>query len=396
MVAVVGGVLSALSNVDIFIHIGKGIADIFVAIFKALSLPLIALSLITTLSKDISRAFMKTVGLRSFLYTLSTTFVAACVACIFYYWVSPGNIIATPTHSKAALDMSAPSYIKHLSTLIPNNFFTPFIDHHVIGVLIIGIVVGFAIRSIKDSASKEVVTRYFKGLHDMMLVITGWVVKILPVGIYGFIVESFTHLQKHSEFKGLGLYLLVIVGANLLQGFIILPIWLKLNGIKPFWSMNRVMPALSVAFFSKSSSGTLPLTMEKVENNLHVNPSISRFVLPLCTTINMNGCAAFIVVTAIYIMQNYGIQLSFFTVLLWIVISTIAAVGNAGVPMGCFFLTTSLVAGMGIPPTLMGIILPFYGLIDMVETALNVWSDTCVTTVVSKKYSNIIHHNDIM
>ena len=149
--------------------------------------------------------------------------------------------------------------------------------------------------------------------------------------------------------------------------------------------MKGMLPALSLAFFSKSSVGTLPVTMSTVEKNLHVKPEISRFVLPLCTSINMNGCAAFIFTTVIYLMQNNGLHVSLASMGLWIVVATVAAIGNAGIPMGCFFLSASLLASMNVPITLMGIILPFYSLIDMLETALNVWSDSCVAKVVDEK-----------
>ena len=139
-----------------------------------------------------------------------------------------------------------------------------------------------------------------------------------------------------------------------------------------------------VAFFSKSSAGTLPVTMNCAESQLGVRPSVSRFVLPICTTINMNGCAAFILVTVVFLMQNAGAEITYSTLLTWIFISTLAAIGNAGVPMGCFFLSASLLASMNIPIALMGVILPIYAVIDMVETTLNVWSDSCVCTMVNK------------
>jgi Na+/H+-dicarboxylate symporter len=125
--------------------------------------------------------------------------------------------------------------------------------------------------------------------------------------------------------------------------------------------------------------------MNTIENNLNVKPEISRFVLPLCTSINMNGCAAFIFATVIYLMQSHGMPISLATMGLWVFVATIAAIGNAGVPMGCFFLSVSLLSSMNVPITLMGVILPFYGLIDMLETALNVWSDACVTKIVNDK-----------
>ncbi len=108
-------------------------------------------------------------------------------------------------------------------------------------------------------------------------------------------------------------------------------------------------PALAVAFFSKSSAGTLPVTLSCAENNVGVSAPVARFVLPICTTINMNGCAAFILVTVLFLMQNAGIDITLPIALSWIVIATIAAIGNAGVPMGCFFLSASLLAAWMFP-----------------------------------------------
>jgi Na+/H+-dicarboxylate symporter len=98
----------------------------------------------------------------------------------------------------------------------------------------------------------------------------------------------------------------------------------------------------------------------------------------------MNGCAAFILVTSLFVMQNGGVALTLPTMLLWVVIACISAIGNAGVPMGCYFLTLSLMAGQGMPIGILGVILPVYAVIDMIETAENVWSDSCVCSMVDK------------
>jgi Na+/H+-dicarboxylate symporter len=192
-------------------------------------------------------------------------------------------------------------------------------------------------------------------------------------------------LRDGVAMQGLAAYLAVIVLANLIQGLVILPLWLLSNGIRPLQTLRGMLPALSVAFFSKSSSGTLPITMETAEKNIGVDPKISRAIFPLCTTINMNGCAAFIFVTVIYLMQNNGMPITMPLMLGWIIISTIAAIGNAGIPMGCFFLSASLLASLNVPISILGLILPLYSLIDMLETALNVWSDSCVVKVVDHK-----------
>ena len=276
-------------------------------------------------------------------------------------------------------------YLGYLANIIPTNLLAPFIEQQVMGVLLLSIVIGFAVRQIPEEDSRETITRFFRGAHGMFLVMTRWIITLIPLGLFGFITSTVIQLRSGMDIKGIGQYLIIIILANLIQGFIILPLWLKMNGIKPFSAMRAMIPALSVAFFSKSSVGTLPVTMNTVERNLNVKPEISRFVLPLCTSINMNGCAAFIFATVIYLMQNHGVPISYATMGIWILVSTIAAIGNAGVPMGCFFLSVSLLASMNVPITLMGVILPFYGLIDMLETALNVWSDACVTKVVNDK-----------
>ncbi len=110
--------------------------------------------------------------------------------------------------------------------------------------------------------------------------------------------------------------------------------------------------------------------------------------MPICTTINMNGCAAFILVTSLFVMQNGGTTITLGTILVWLLISVFSAVGNAGVPMGCYFLTLSLMSGIGAPVAILGVILPIYTVIDMVETAENVWSDSCVAAMVDRQVSN--------
>ncbi len=381
------GVLCGMSDIVLLKSLGFFIADVFIRIFKCISLPIIALSIIVTLSNYRSDGMMRTVWRRTMCYTLGTTLIAAGISCLLYMLIQPGMVAAVSEHviASATVQGNELGYFQHVANLIPTTIVSPFLDNQVISVLFLGIVIGIAIRVIPDEPARHTITQFFRGAHGLFMVITRWVIAIIPIGLFGFITTTVVQLRGGVDVKGIGEYLLIIVLANLVQGFVVLPIWLKSQGIRPFAAMKGMLPALSVAFFSKSSVGSLPVTMDTVEKNLHVKPEISRFVLPLCTSINMNGCAAFIFATVVYLMQNNGMHVSLASMGLWVVIATVAAIGNAGIPMGCFFLSTSLLASMNVPITLMGIILPFYSLIDMLETALNVWSDSCVTKVVDEK-----------
>jgi Na+/H+-dicarboxylate symporter len=379
------GIVCGLSDISVLQNIGFLISDIFIKIFRCISLPIVALSLIVTLSSYHSENSMRQIWQKTITYTLGTTIVAATVSCVLYLIINPSNANHVVAGSSVPVMNNANTYSQYLLSLIPQNVFSPFLEHQVMGVLILGLLVGIAIRYIPEQEPRKAVIHFFQGVYGLFLVITKWVVKLLPLGLFGFVNTTVVQLRTGINIKGIGEYLLILVLANAIQGIVILPLWLKLNKISPFDTMRKMMPALSVAFFSKSSAGTLPITMATAENNLKINPKIARFILPLCTNINMNGCAAFIFVTVIYLMQNHGIPITFGMMGLWIVIATIAAIGNAGVPMGCFFLSASLLASMDVPITLLGIILPFYSIIDMIETALNVWSDSCVAKVIHEK-----------
>jgi Na+/H+-dicarboxylate symporter len=379
------GVASGLSDIPLLKSLGIFIADVFIKIFKCISLPIISLSIIVTLASYSSEGGLKSVWRRTMTYTLGTTLVAAALSCLLYLLIQPSMVHVVS--NSVAMPQSKFNYFDHLSSIIPSSLLGPFLEQQVMSVLLLGIVIGIAIRFIPDKEPRETITQFFKGAHGLFMVITKWVIAIIPIGLFGFITASVVQIRTGSVLKGIGEYLMVIVLANLIQGLIVLPIWLRAHGIKPFKALKGMLPALSLAFFSKSSVGTLPVTMETAEKSLGVKPEIGRFVLPLCTSINMNGCAAFIFVTVIYLMQNNGIEVTYASMAVWVVVATVSAIGNAGVPMGCFFLSTSLLASMNVPITLMGIILPFFSLIDMLETSLNVWSDACVTKVVDEKHT---------
>lgn len=378
--------LSCYFHILPLIELAKILTDNFIKIFKCISLPIISLSIIVTFSKFRGDSHIKAISKKTLYYTIGTTLVAGAVTCGLYYFISPTNLGLDNPIAPLNSDLQTINYLAYLNNIIPSNIFAPFIEHQVMGVLLISIIVGLALSFINEDPSRNAITQFFKGLHALFMVITSWVVKIIPLALFGFITTTILQIQSGGEISGLSEYLLVVILANIVQGFIILPLFLYTHKIKPYSSMKAMFPALSVAFFSKSSAGTLPITINTIEKNLGVSPKVSRLVLPLCTSINMNGCAAFIFATVIYLMQNHGIEISFITMLSWIVIATIAAIGNAGVPMGCFFLSASLLSSMNVPIEILGLILPFYSIIDMVETALNVWSDSCVTKVIDGKF----------
>ncbi|SFK43694.1 dicarboxylate/amino acid:cation symporter [Succinivibrio dextrinosolvens] len=382
---IVGSLIGFAGNTDIN-AVMDFIATVFTRLFSFIAVPIIAVSLISTLANLSKNSKGGSIFAHTIFYTLLTTILAALLGAVLFAVIKPANVPAALSSSAADVvtKYESLSYLEHIQNIIPNNLLQPFVAGNVLSILLVAAAFGLGIATMKESKNKEALISVISGFQELLFILIHWLINILPLGIMAFTAQLVTQLEAGIILGGLATYFGVVISSNLIQMFVILPLILLLKGLNPIKIARGMLPALAVALFSKSSAGTLPVTMASAEDNLHVDRRVSRFVLPICTTINMNGCAAFILITSVYLLQNAGIEIGFSTLLTWVFIATFAAVGNAGVPMGCYFLTLSLVSSMNIPVTLMGIILPVYAVIDMIETSLNVWSDSCVANIVNK------------
>ncbi len=382
------------------------IATIYTRLFQFVAVPTIALAILTTLQSPLLTSPKGEEyhaggasplggiggGLRIFLhtisYTLLTTIAAAVVGLVLYLIICPENLpadVVATGQTDVPENLGELTYYDHILSIIPNNVIEPFAKGNVLSILLVSAAVGLALAFIPKNENVQVLIKGILGLQEVLYTLIRALIWTLPLGIVAFAAQLSAQVEAGVAIGSLGQYVAVIIGGNLIQFFIVLPLFLLARGLNPWKVLKAMSPAVLMALFTKSSAATLPVTMQSAEQRQKVRPEVARFVLPICTTINMNGCAAFILVTSLYVMQNGGTVFDLPTLLLWLLIAVVSAVGNAGVPMGCYFLTLSLMAGVGAPIGIMGIILPLYTIIDMVETAENVWSDSCVCAIVNKR-----------
>lgn len=371
--ALIGMINSSLLNV-----VADTVATIYTRLFQLLAVPTIVLAVITTLStmgtsREAGRIFRRTLT-----YTLLTTICAAAVGALLYVIVNPQAQPLETSPSSLPSGGDGGGYFEHILSMVPNNIVRPFLEGNVLSLLLLAFAVGIGLSRLPESEGKATLTRLLAGLQELLFLLIGWLVWTLPLGIVAFAAQLSAQLSAGVMVESLGKYVLVVLGGNAVQFFVILPLFLLARGLNPLRVFGSMSPAVLMALFTKSSAATLPVTMDSAETRLGVRQEVARFVLPICTTINMNGCAAFILVTSLFVMQSGGMPITLGTILVWLFISVVSAIGNAGVPMGCYFLTFSLMSGIGTPVAVLGLILPIYTMIDMVETAENVWSDSCV------------------
>lgn len=379
---VLGAILGVL-GIDWLNSTADFIATVYTRLFQLLAVPTIVLAVISTFATFGSKGSGRIFG-HTLTYTLLTTIAAATVGAVLYVIVAPGNLPVLPVSGEKGAVAADVTYYDHILSIVPNNVVKPFLDGNVLSLLLLAFAIGIGLSKLPDSENKSVVVKGILGLQELLFMLIRWLIWTLPLGIVAFSAQLSAQVSAGVVADSIGKYVLVVLGGNLLQFFVVLPLFLLLRGLNPVRVLGKMMPAVLMALFTKSSAATLPVTMDTAENRLGIRQNIARFVLPICTTVNMNGCAAFILVTSLFVMQNGGTPLTFGTIALWLVISVVSAIGNAGVPMGCYFLTLSLMSGIGAPVAVLGIILPIYTIIDMVETAENVWSDSCVCAMTDK------------
>ena len=244
------------------------IATVFTRLFQFIAVPTIALAVITTLSalgakKETGRIFAHAVT-----YTLLTTICAAAIGLVLYLWIAPGNLpvdLINSGVSNVPQKLEKVTYYDHFLSVIPNNMLQPFLSGNVLSVMLIAAAVGLALAFMPKTENRAVLLKGLLGLQEVLFTLIRALLWILPVGILAFSAQLSAQIEAGVIVGALGKYTLVILGGNLIQFFIVLPIFLVLRGLNPIYVFRKMAPAIAVALFTKSSAGTLPVTLASAE-----------------------------------------------------------------------------------------------------------------------------------
>lgn len=378
-------ILSITGNYQLISVICDKVSDLFLRLMKLLCLPIVFLSIATTISKLNALGEKRKEFVCIFSYTLLTTVIAAIIGLIMFLGLfgrNPGNVVHS-IQGEPEQELSFLEFANHLETLIPTSIFEPFIHGNIISIALMALIFGMS-GIVLPKREKRIFNDFLSTSYLVMINIVRRFVPFMPLIAFTFLFGLLNDFFSFSLERGVLIYLVVVVGANLIQALLVLPSILAYHKIPIIENLKAISPALIFAFFSKSTSASLPLSLQCAEEKMGIKSHIARFSYPICTMINMNGCAAFILVTSLYVLTDNGASLGVYDYALITSIAILAAVGNAGVPMGCFFMTTAILTSMGANLELLGVIFPFYMLLDMLESVVNLWSDTCVTLIVNK------------
>ena len=377
------------------IAVVRPIGQLFMRLIKMVVVPLVFASLLVGVAslgdiRKLGRLGSRTLGLY-----LGTTAVAVSIGLVCAYVVQPGQFIDPADRTvllaqfgAAAGDrMSAaavsPSMVDTLLDVIPTNPIDSLTSGNMLQIIFFAIVLGVALTALGPEESASVVA-LFEKLQNAMIVIIGWVMALAPYGVAALIAEVIG-TSGISVLTALLVYGGTVVLGLAIHGGIVYGGLVRLVGRLSWTSfMRAVRPAQLIAFSTSSSSATLPVSIECAEKNIGVSNPVASFVLPLGSTVNMDGTALYQGVAAIFIAQVFQTDLSFGSQLGIVLAATMASIGAAGVP-GAGIITLALVlTSTGIPTVGLALILGVDRILDMFRTAVNVTGDLAITTLMAK------------
>lgn len=366
------------------------LGDLFIRALKMVVIPIVFTSLVMGVSslgtsKDLGRLAWKTLS-----FYLFTTAVAAVLGVLLVNLIKPGiGADLNLRESATGFDITKLSLFDQLVGIIPDNIFAVLSAGNLLAIIFFAILFGFFITKTPDE-SKKVLTDFFKAAFEVFMKMTFFIVKFTPIGVFA-IVANIVAAQQGDPDKlyriigSLGLYTSVVWIGCLIQGAIILPsLVFSMTKYNPYKHIKQMSLPLLTAFSTCSSAATLPLSLQESQLKTGISNRIASFVLPLGCTINMNGTALYEGITAIFIAQAYGIDLTIGQQFLVILTSILAAIGSAGIPMAGLVMMTVVLEVVGLPLEGIGLILAVQQLCDMARTTINVYGDMCAAVVIAK------------
>ncbi|MCK8044746.1 MULTISPECIES: dicarboxylate/amino acid:cation symporter [Shewanella] len=365
----------------------KPIGTLFVNTIKMLIVPLVFCSLIVGVTSMQDTAKMGRIGFKSFAFYLGTTSIAITLGLVVGHIMQPGTGLDMVPHESAEVVKQAPSIMQTLIDIVPTNPVAALASGQILQVIVFAVALGIALVLIGDHGKPAI--QVFESLAEAMYKLTDLVMKLAPYGVFGLMAWVAGEYGVDMLMPLIKVIVAVYIGCFLhVVGFysFVLVVFAKLNPLQFFKGISN---AIAVAYTTSSSAGTLPASMKCASEYLGVNKKISSFVLPLGTTINMDGTALYQGVTALFVAQAFGIDLTWVDYITIILTATLASIGTAGVPGAGLVMLTLVLTTVGLPLEGVALIAGIDRILDMARTVVNVSGDLVATTVIAKSEGEI-------
>ncbi len=377
------------------------LGTIFIRLLRMVIVPLVMSSIIVGVAGVSDAKNLGRLGLKTFAYYTLTSLMAIIVGLMLTNLIRPGvgvEIPMTETYTSESLEKPG-SVFDIVIRMIPINPVAAASEGDMLGIIFFSLFFGFAMARI-SAAHRDKVLPLVNSFFHIMMRVTEEIIRLAPIGVIGLIVTAFnrtvdpTQEDPLSLFRAVGMYFGTIGIGLTIHILVVLPIiYYLFTKRSPAKLFGQMASALTTAFSTSSSSATLPVTMECIENNVGVSNKISSFVLPMGATINMDGTALYECAGVLFIAQVLGIDLSITQQLVVVITALLASIGAAGIPSAGLVMIFIVLDAVGIEGEMVGVIvgtmLAIDRPLDMYRTAVNVFSDSVGTAVIAHSEGEI-------
>ena len=383
---------------------------IFINLLKLIAVPLVLSSLITGVASLSDLKKLSRIGGKTITIYIVTTAISVTIGLVSVNLLKPGDTVPEDmkvklqeTYKSAASGkLEAADQIKErrplqpIVDMVPSNFFSSASNNrNMLQVVFVAIIIGIALIQIPKNKARPVLD-FMEGINDLVIKLVDNIMLMAPIGVFALIADTITsvagdNLNNVLELlSALGFYMLVVIIGLIIQMVFTYTAVLKIfsnMSLKKFY--QGIAPAQLLAFSTSSSGATLPVTMERCEDELGVSEEVSSFVLPLGATINMDGTALYQAVAAVFIAQTLGMDLTLGAQLTIVLTAVLASIGTAAVPGAGIIMLIIILEAIGVPSAGIALILGVDRILDMMRTVTNVTGDASVAVAVASSEGQI-------
>jgi len=364
------------------INVLQPLGDLFLRLIKFIIAPLVLATLVIGVASIGDPKSLGRVGSKTIAYYLITTAIAILIGLSVAFMISPGKGLSVETTPPSEVEINeTEGVIQTFLNIVPENPFTALAEGDILQIIFFAIFLGLAITLLGKKA--EPVYNFFEAFSEVMMKITGIIMKFAPIGILGLVAPVIGEYGPEVLLPLLKIIIAVAI-ACVLHAIIVYSLSVKVfANMRPLTFFRGISPAAIIAFSTASSAATLPVTIKNTQENLGVSNKISSFVLPLGATINMDGTAIYQGVAVMFIAQFYGIDMSVMQLTTVVITTVLASIGTAGVPGAGMIMLAMVLSAIGLPLEGIALIAGIDRILDMFRTSINIVGDASAAVVVA-------------
>ncbi|WP_163969250.1 dicarboxylate/amino acid:cation symporter [Oceanobacillus halotolerans] len=358
------------------------VGQLFLNLIMMIVVPIVFVSIVLGTAGLGDPAKLGKIGIQTIAFYLVTTAIALLIGIGMGYLLEPGKEGVFDVDNVSYEEQAAPPIMETLVNIIPQNPIEAMSSGDMLQIIAFAIFIGIAIAMLGEKTVG--IYRLFEQANDILIFIVNAIMKTAPYGAFALIASAIGNAGLDA-LGSMVMYMVAVILALIIHGALTYPLAIKgLGKASPLHFYKEFFPAMSVAFSTSSSSATLPIAMRVAQDKLGVRKSISSFVQPLGSTINMDGTAIMQAVATVFIAQVYAISLGFNDIVMILLTATLASIGTAGVPSVGLIMLSMVLNQIGLPVEGIALIIGVDRLLDMLRTSLNTAGDATCAYVISE------------